>query len=207
MQYKIYIPCLILLASIFLAACGNNNTQNQENSAGDWAGFEMSAVTGSDFQHAVKKDETDRITEEGFVLNGKKNGTWITFLPEGGIKTIENYIDGRVEGISLVLDKRSQVIKKTFYMDGQFHGPNTTYKFGRPQETIPYKHGNVDGKVIRYYNNGRVMEEIDFKDGLQHGLYLHYNTDETLDMRYEYKNGKKISGGMVKPDQDDSPKN
>ena len=96
------------------------------------------------------------------------------------------------------------MVKKVFYCDDEFDGPNVTFKFGRPQEIIPYRKGKIDGKVIRYYNNGRVMEEIQFKNGLQHGFYNHYNSDQKLDMQYEYNNGEKISGGMVDPNRFDS---
>jgi len=203
MNHKLYIPILFVLA-IFLTACSNEK-QNPVMTEGDWEGFEMSTVMGSDLEHAVKKNHLDGMEEEGFLNNGIKTGTWLTYHPiDDRIKTIDNYINGHIEGLSLELDKRGQVIKKMFYKDGEFDGPHTTYKFGRPQETIPYSMGQVDGRVIRYYNNGRVMEEIEFKDGVQHGYYHHYNADEKLDMRYEYKNGEKISGGMVDPNKADS---
>jgi len=201
MKYKPVATFLILAATLFIASCGNN-PPNKTSATGDWEGFEMSPVKGSENQHAIKKNDDGGTAEEGFALNGNKNGTWITYHLEGRIKSVENFIDGRVEGLSLELDKRGQIIKKVYYVDGQFHGPNTTYKFGRPQETIPYNHGNVHGMVVRYYNNGRVMEEIDFVDGVQHGYYNHYNADEKLDMRYEYSKGEKVSGGMVDPDQE-----
>ncbi len=204
MQYKYYTPILLILA-IFIASCEGGSNQAEAFDTGDWEGFEMSDVTGSDLQRAVKKNYLSQTEEEGFVLNGVKTGTWITYHPiDARIKTIENFVNGRVEGLSLELDKRGQVIQKAFYNDGEFDGANTTYKFGRPQETIPYHMGQVDGKVIRYYNNGRVMEEIEFKGGMQHGFYNHYNADQKLDMQYEYKNGEKISGGMVDPNRYDS---
>ena len=55
----------------------------------------------------------------------------------------------------------------------------------------------MHGKVIKYYSNGKVREEIDYQEGLQHGKYNHYNEDQKLDMQYEYKDGEKVSGGMV----------
>ena len=204
MKYKFYSPILVVLG-ILIASCGGNTNQDKAFIASDWEGFEMSDVAGSDLQHATKQNYLNEIEEEGFVLNGIKTGAWVTYhLVDGRIKTIENFVNGRVEGLSLELDKRGQVIKRTFYNDGEFDGPNTTYKFGRPQEKIPYSMGQVNGKVIRYYNNGRVMEEIEFKDGVQHGYYNHYNADQKLDMQYQYENGVKISGGMVDPNRYDS---
>jgi len=204
MSNKFYSPFLIVFASLLFNACGENSQLNEALPTGEWAGYEFLAIRGTDIQRVGKKNEFGQATEEGFVLNGSKTGVWLTFHPEGRIKTIDNYINGSIEGASIELDKRGQMIHKAFYYEGELHGLETTYKFGRAQESIPYNHGVIDGTVVRYYNNGKIMEQIDFKGGLQHGYYHHYNTNEKLDMKYEYENGEKISGGMVDPNRFDS---
>ena len=200
MNNKYYIPFILLFASLLFTSCGEKSHSNEALSGEEWSDFEFVIVSGTDFQRAGKKNEFGQATEEGFVLNGNKTGIWLTFHPEGRIKTIVNYIEGSLEGASIELDKRGQMVHKAFYYEGQLHGQETTYKFGRPQESIPYNHGIIDGMVIRYYTNGKVMEQIDFRGGVQHGFYNHYNSNEKLDMRYEYQDGEKISGGMVDPD-------
>lgn len=187
--------------SMCIVACGSNKNAEPSDGAGDWEGFEMTPVSGQAHTLARKINSVGDITEDGYVLDGKKNGMWLTYHPEGRIKTIENFIDGDVEGLALKFDKRGQISEKAFYANGKFNGEHTTYKFGRPLETIPYNHGEINGRVIRYYINGRMKEEIDFVNGVQHGYYNHYNADEKIDMRYEYSNGEKVSGGMVDPEK------
>ena len=196
---------LIFLLGTF--ACSDSG-QAPAVGAGDWSGFELADVTGSDLQQARKLDGQGMPDEEGYLLNGVKQGIWITYHPlrtqdrgERAIKTIENYINGRVEGISLEFDQRGQITKKAFLKDDQYHGLFVNYKFGRPQDITPYKNGKLHGKAIKYYPSGKIREEIEYQDGMQHGFYNHYNEQSELDMRYEYRNGEKVSGGMVEPDQ------
>ena len=59
---------------------------------------------------------------EGYITNGNKQGTWLTYYPakttdkvgERRIKTLDNYVDGRIEGVSMEFDQRGQIVKKTF---------------------------------------------------------------------------------------------
>lgn len=199
------------LSSILIfAACGEKSTTSPAGTQ-DWSGYEVSDISGLAEQRVRMVDDIGLLLEEGFILKGQKSGTWITYHNERGsslggerkIKTIENYFNGQVEGITLEFDKRGQIIKKEFYSNGQFDGPNVTYKFGRPLEYVPYTAGKIDGKVVKYYTSGKVREEINYKNGLQHGTYNHYNESQKLDMQYEYENGKKVSGGMVEVETDE----
>ena len=115
----------------------------------------------------------------------------------GELWIASRYVDNKLEGVRIQLDQRSQVTTQEFYSNGNYHGEKTTYKFGRPQEIIPYSNGIIDGRVRRYYVNGKMMEEIEYKNGKQDGIYHHYNEKEQLDLKYVYKNGEKVSGGMV----------
>ena len=180
---------------IIAQGCGETKAPVVEGT-GDLTGYELTAISGSDLSRAVK-NENGAKAESGFVSNGLKQGTWLTYYQDGRVKTIDSYVDNKLEGVRIQLDQRSQVTTQEFYSNGNYHGEKTTYKFGRPQEIIPYSNGIIDGKVRRYYVNGKMMEEIEYKNGKQDGIYHHYNEQEQLDLKYEYKNGEKVSGGMV----------
>ena len=208
MKYSVFAFLSIMFAMAMTGCDTSSSSGTSAPSAGtgDFSGFELTAINGSKMQHAAKYDANNLADEEGYVLNGKKEGSWLTYFPtkttdkvgERRIKTLENYVNGQIEGVALEFDQRGQIIKKIYYHNGNYHGFNVTYKFGRPQEIIPYRDGRIHGKVIKYYSNGKVREEIGYKDGLQHGTYSHYNEEQKLDMQYEYKDGEKVSGGMVK---------
>ncbi len=196
MQNKIFIYLLAIGIGLFGASCSGNDGATTQG-IGDLDGFEITRISNSKYQKARLEKNGDGFAEEGYVLDGKRAGLWMTFQQDGRVKTIENYIEGNLDGIKLVLDGRGQIVNKEFVTGGKLHGDKAIYKYGRAQEVIPYVHGQVHGIVSRYYANGRVMERIGFVNGMQNGEYIHYNADEKIDMKYIYKDGEKVSGGMV----------
>ena len=203
--------------SIFLAfiaftliSCGGKNSAPSVAS-GEWSGFQVEKISGSENEFLSRDDDNGFPAEGGYVLNGVKDGVWITYHSarnanvrgESRIKTLDTYQNGDLEGVSLEFDQRGQIIKKAYYRNGDLDGPQVSYKFGRPLEIIPYRNGIINGKVMKYYPGGKVREEIEYKDGVQHGTYNHYNEDQKLDMQYEYKNGEKVSGGIVEVEEDE----
>lgn len=191
-----YFVCAGLI-SILIISCGEKAPSPQPGS-GDLEGYEITPIKDSEMSRALLM-EGGVTKQDGFIVNGKKSGTWLTYHSDGRIKMVESYVNDKLDGVQLELDQRGQVIKRAFYKTGVLNGPSSTYKFGRPQETIPYTMGAVDGTVRRYYVNGKKMEEIQFKGGTQDGFYRHFNEQEQMDLEYIYKNGEKVSGGMVDP--------
>ena len=163
----------------------------------DLTGYELEQVPGSEFYKATKVEDSV-LVQEGYVLNGMKTGMWLDYT-DGKISQVQHFIDGKLNGPSISLDKRMQVTAITGYEDGNYDGLKGTYKFGRPVEEVTYKAGAVDGFMKKYYNNGKLMEETEYKDNNMHGYYRHYNDDGHVDLEYLYRNGKKISGGIVEP--------
>ena len=188
-----------ILSIALIISCGSQASAPPAGS-GNMEGYDVSAIAGSEMSRAVKM-EGELKRQEGYTLNGNKTGTWLTYHSDGRIKMVESFVNNQLDGVQLELDQRGQIIKKAYYQSGQLDGPSSTYKFGRPQEIIPYRMGTVDGTVQRFYVNGKKMEEIQFKSGKQDGYYRHYNEQEQMDLEYVYKNGEKVSGGMVDPSQ------
>ncbi|MFZ1714531.1 MAG: hypothetical protein WAT88_04510 [Saprospiraceae bacterium] len=53
----------------------------------------MISVKDSDVKTLIKYDSLGQKLIEGNVINGKKNGSWMTFAPGCGIMDITNYIE------------------------------------------------------------------------------------------------------------------
>lgn len=163
----------------------------------DLAGFELTPVAGSEFFLATKMADSIKV-QEGYVLNGRKNGLWLDYAA-GNISLIQHFIEGKLNGPVLAMDARGQVTSRAEYRDGILNGLKATYKFGRPQEEIPYVNGKIEGVMKKYYTNNKLMEEAEYKNNVQDGYYRHYNEEGVIDLEYLYKNGEKVSGGIVNP--------
>ena len=188
------------IVTCILALFGCN--KSAPASSANFSGYEIVAIDGSDFQKALKKDGGGTVVEEGYIYKDKLNGLWLTYHPDGRVNTMQHYIDGKLNGLSVTLDNRGQIIDKAYFTANQYDGIKATYRFGRKQEVIPYSMGIINGRVNKYYTNGKVMEENDFVNGEQHGFYRHFNDEGIMDLEYVYKNGEKVSGGIVNPDQE-----
>lgn len=198
---KIFLLSLFLLAA--LVSCKESGTASRTNSSQfDYTGYEISDVPGTAFQKAVKKDAaTNRVLEEGYLLNGLRSGIWITYHPQGlGGRRIQNmthYIEDKVDGIMLTANQQNRIDEQLYYTQNKLDGPVLKYNLGRLQEESNYKDGQLHGPYRKYLGVEKLVEASEYKDGKLHGKYRSYSEDGTLLMEYEYLNGKKVGGGLV----------
>lgn len=199
---------LFLSISFLLIACGQNGnetnsapTATNTNSAtpvADFSAFDITKIPGSDIQRARRIDEKGQLVEEGFLLNNKRTGTWTTYYTSQKVKTLTNYVAGKKNGILVELSDRSQINLQAFYLNDQLDGRHAKFGFGRKlEEESHYKNGKLDGVFRSYDKKGKVQREIHYKDGQLHGPNVFYN-EGVKTVEYDYKNGEKISGGIVK---------
>lgn len=196
---------LFFSISLFLIACGQNNSDtsapaagNTNTPVGDFSAFDITDIPGSDIKRARRIDEKGQLVDEGFLLNNQKTGTWTTYYTSQKVKTLTNYVAGKKNGIMIELSDRSQVNLQAFYLNDQLDGRHTKFGFGRKlEEEAHYKNGKLHGVFRSYDNKGNVNREIHYKDGKLHGPNIFFN-EGVKTVEYEYKDGEKISGGIVK---------
>ncbi len=194
----------IILILFFGVACNTNSSSSTTttNSSMNLDGYEQEDF-GNGIVKVIKYNE-DRIPlESGFLLNGIKNGMWATHWKDNGrIKVLTSYINGVKNGVSLEFNNRGQVEKKINYANGKKNGFAGNYKFGRTELLAKYKDDQFDGDYKEYFtsgtNAGDISKLVQYKNGKQDGKLIYYNEEGNVVMEYLYKDGKKISGGMVK---------
>ena len=143
---------------------------------------------------------SDKYAEQGFLVNGVKNGVWITYYDgeeAGKIKTLASYSNGVLNGPYYEYTNRGQIENEVNYVNGLYEGVVSTYKFGRPTLSKTYKANELNGPSYDYFSDGKLQKETNFKNGKQHGIMTWYNQEGKKTMEYTYKNGEKISGGIV----------
>ncbi len=193
-----WYPFFILINTVFLLISCQSGNRNVET-AQDLAGYEIEAIKGSAFSHATLSGPDGKILEKGPVLDGLRNGTWIKYADDGRIQLLSSYLDGALNGPVLSFSKRGQIDEKAYYRNNLYHGPRVTYRFGRPQVEENYVDNTLDGIKRKYHNNGKIQEEIEYKMGVQDGIYRYYDDQGNMTLDYLYKDGEKVSGGIVEP--------
>lgn len=189
---------MLTLSVLVLFSCNGGGGASVASESADLQGFTNTEMAGSNAVYSEKKDGTGKIIEYGYTVNGKKNGSWIKNNVEGGkIQYLESYVDGQLNGPSLEFDTRGQVIKRSDYKAGVFDGIVASYKFGRVEKSTPYVNGVIEGTYEEFNGQGKIQKMIEFKDGKQNGALKYYDEQGNVTLEYQYKNGEKVSGGIV----------
>lgn len=188
-----------LLSMMLFMSC-NNSGGGSGAAAANLEGYATENIGGG-VSTATKKNASGDIIESGFLLNGAKNGVWITYYEEdnaGSVKSTTSYANGALNGPYFEYSVRGQIDAEVNYLNNQYSGKVAKYKYGRKVSLKHYANNTLNGLSTEFFDNGKIQKETNFKDGKQHGIMTWYNEDGSKVMEYEYSNGEKVSGGIVK---------
>lgn len=191
----------VVLFIMVLISCGGNtinpNAQTEGNQI-DLSMYNQRNIPQSDWKHVSRNQAGEELYEEGFVKNGKKEGTWTTYYPETGyIQSIASYTNGVLMGPYIEFDERGRINRQIGYENNLLSGKMGEFKNGRPVKTMEYLNGLLDGTLREYNNKSQVIKEAEYRKNQLDGKVSQYNEDGKLVLEYIYKNGEKISGGII----------
>ena len=190
---------ILLITTVLFFACGEApEPVATVATTGDFTGYEIAKVSGSEMEKATKKNaQTGQLIEDGYISNGRKTGAWTTYHPNDNLTifTVTNYVDGKKEGVYLEAEKSNRVKTIGSFANDVKHGKWITYNFSRREIEQDYKNGKLHGFSRTFYKTGKdgqVKEEVEFDNGVQNGAYRYYKEDGNITMDYVYKNGEII---------------
>jgi antitoxin component YwqK of YwqJK toxin-antitoxin module len=194
---KLLLTAVSLL--IMITSCKQSTPSTEVVATFDTTGYTIQDIPGTNAQWAVKMDASGNRLDEGTIVNGQKEGTWIEYHTTGGFPSKSvNYLNGILNGPYIEYTNRGQISLKAFYKNNKLDGPWAKYNYGYLEKEANYENGLLNGTLREYDTNNRNLQrEINYKDGKQHGLYRFYNADGEVTLEYEYNEGEKISGGMT----------
>ncbi|MFV5692591.1 toxin-antitoxin system YwqK family antitoxin [Flavobacterium sp. LT1R49] len=119
--------------------------------------------------YTIFYDQNKNKVSEGKVVNKLFEGQWKYYHQASKIvMTIENYINGKLEGLRTVF-----------------------YPSGKIAEEISYKNNLKNGIYKKYTEKGIVLEESIFKNNEYNGLAIFKDTDGNIVSKGAFVNGKK----------------
>ncbi|MEL7123246.1 MAG: hypothetical protein AAFO07_27605 [Bacteroidota bacterium] len=193
--------CMIIMIAL-TSACNQSNggsIETMENQKFDPNSFTIESVPGSDYEMATRRDSMGVLLEMGYLKDNTRHGVWSSYHPNGLPKKVASYINGVFNGIYQEFNERGQLILMAHYKNNLLDGPWGKYNFGRPEMTANYVGGQLNG-VYREYDPTRLnvmLKEIEYKNGVYDGKYRFFNSEGVMTVEYVYRNGNKISGGIV----------
>lgn len=186
---------IALFCALLATACQHA----PEGEAADLTGYTLESVPGSSWKKAIKTDG-GRLVEEGYVADGKKSGVWVTYYNDvkNYPKVIASYAGGVLEGPYMEVNNFGQYEMVAHYRQGKLHGRMAKYNLTRLVEEMYYIDGLLEGPYTLYFPNSDVKQRTaEFKKGKEDGIIRFYNDKGRITVEYEYRNGEKISGGIV----------
>lgn len=185
----------IVLLSAFIASCSNGGSSGETY---DLKGFHTEPIGGG-ATYASYMDQNGWPLSTGHVIGDVRNGTWTTYHPASkNLKTVTNFINGKKNGTEFTFNERGYLESVVGYRNNELHGLSAKYKNGRVLSETNYANGIMHGPFAVYdESRGKLQRSGSFLQGKQHGELLFYDENENVTLRYEYKNGEKVSGGIV----------
>ena len=158
MNLRTSLCCLLLFFSALTFA------QNKRNANGERQGKWV--FTGKDYPHK-NLPKTQKV-EEGYYVDGRKEGTWIKYFTDGSVQLKGTYNNNRPEG------------------------PYTRYyPNGKIAEQGEFNANGYKGLLLRYHDNGQLAYRANFNNqGQESGKVSYYHPNGKLALSYTVKNGK-----------------
>ncbi len=186
-------PTLICSLLAIIMGCQSSGTGPQF----DLKSYDTETIN-SNAKYVSYQDDDQYYLATGTVINGVRNGAWVTYHPQSNkIKSITNYVNGLKNGVQINMNDRGQIETMTSYINDVKHGIDAKYDFGRVLEETSYDKGTLDGPFAIYNSREILQRKGSFKNGKQDGKLQYFNEEGNLTLEYLYKNGEKISGGIV----------
>ena len=191
---------LCLLAFHFFACQQESSSivEEVETVTVDEKEYEITDIPGSTAKRAERRDPLGDLIEGGFVLGGKKHGTWTFYNQDSKApEKFMSYIDGALNGPYIEMDMQGRYALIANYKANKLHGHYGKYRIGRAELTANYIDGALDGVMAEYnYRNQKIKQEISYKMGLKDGYMRYYNDEGKITLEYLYKDDERVSGGI-----------
>ncbi len=194
---------LILLTFFVLTACKDKKAAENTNTPASGgteapANYEITDIPGSEYKLGKYVDKEKKISDVGHFLKGKKIGAWYTFYEDGRILAVRNYMDDKIEGYFISLDQLGRVVQQVPYIQNYVEGVATVYDGRRKVRETTYKKGKKDGVEREFGEENKLQKEITYKADSLDGPMKFYNDEGKVTTEFQYSNGRKVSGGIVK---------
>ncbi|MEP7094009.1 MAG: hypothetical protein ABI793_08115, partial [Flavobacterium sp.] len=129
---------------------------------------DFSANDGS--AYTIFYDQKKNKVSEGKVIGKNYEGEWKYYHKASiAVMTIENYKNGKLEGLRTVYYPNSKIA-----------------------EEITYKNGLKDGIYKKTGQNGTLLEQSTYKNNEYNGDAVFYDSDGTVASKGKFLNGKKV---------------
>jgi len=129
------------------------------------------------------------ISSEGVLRDGKPDGYWKTYHPNGALKSKGNRVNFELQGTWIFANDAGIITNEIEYKQGLKHGSYKTYEEGLLIRNEHYENDVKQGWSYTYYPEGPVKSETRFEDGYAQGNSKVFALDGRIITWMEYRRG------------------
>jgi antitoxin component YwqK of YwqJK toxin-antitoxin module len=128
------------------------------------------------------------------VFEGKLQGKYFEYHPNGSQKIVCNYKNGDLNGQWSSYYDNDQLSEEVFYQEGLMQGKRTAYwRNGNIKEQNQFSRGAIVGVSEFYHSNGNLRKIISFDaNGNRDGDWMDYHPNGKIKQKISYQSGKII---------------
>lgn len=168
----------ILLLSIFLGSCSNQEVQTTYPSGNIKEKFE------------VKNDSI-------------KHGVYTSYSEDGTTSEIANFADGVLNGKRQLFYTNGSIEIEEIYKNGVMDGDyKVFYKNGTDKINSTFVNGVLQGVLYKFYDDGKLMEEVTFVDNEENGPFKEFHPNGQVQWEGSYLNGDSEFGLLIHYDEE-----
>jgi antitoxin component YwqK of YwqJK toxin-antitoxin module len=177
-QAQLHVSIYLIICCLFLS-CKNVSTQKQPD-------FKFSQTEGNFHQenglmfngtslysgmiYNFYPQTIDTLNITGYA-NGKENGAWKQFYPNGKLIEIREFVNGSKEGKHIGWWENGNKKFESNFINSEYEGAYQEWnRGGQLILSLNYRKGYEDGKQQMFYDNGKVRSNYIIKDGRRYGL-------------------------------------
>ncbi|MFL5810969.1 MAG: toxin-antitoxin system YwqK family antitoxin [Flavisolibacter sp.] len=140
----------------------------------------------------IIEDKTFRkiLSQKLAYVDGRPEGEFKFFYPDGNIAKTGNYKNGQIEGAATIYYQNGAVFGLQTYTEGKKEGLQKYYfPTGKKKSMVNYVAGKMNGKSETYYENGNIQESMEYTADSADGNYRYYYSSGQLWTEKTYKDG------------------
>ncbi len=123
--------------------------------------------------HVIDRYDNGQLKDKFGILNGKKQHRLTKWYPDGHLREISHYSQGKLHGSKKLWDHevQHQLLSELNYTNGKLHGAQTKwYQSGELYQKLNYNMGKEDGLQQAFRKNGELYANYEAQDGRIFGL-------------------------------------
>lgn len=133
--------------------------------------FVTMLFTSVQFANAQEKKEikkfypSGKLEGKGFVVNGKRTGTWTSYFENGNTSKKINYKNDVQDGLTISFFPDQKTNEQIYYSNGNVDSLYRYFRTGKVKEKTIYSNRMHDRKTILFDSIGTRKAEYFFRDG------------------------------------------